>query len=129
MLGDGGVGVISLAEDDEPYAVPVSYGYDSDDRGIYVRFGFAADSTKRRFVDEGETAVLVVTEEAPDGWRSVLARGPLSTVAEPALDGRAARSIRKITIPFVSIYEHDPAELSFELYRLSPETLTGRKEA
>lgn len=127
VLADGGVGVISFAADDEPYSVPISYGYDSETGDIYVRFGFAPDSEKRRFIDDGVTASLVVTDQQPN-WRSVIARGPLSEISEPAVAGTAAQSIQKMSIPFVTIYDRPTAELSFELYRLDPEALTGRKE-
>jgi nitroimidazol reductase NimA-like FMN-containing flavoprotein (pyridoxamine 5'-phosphate oxidase superfamily) len=128
VLDNGGVGVISFAADDEPYSVPLSYGYDSENREIYVRFGFAPESDKRRFVDDGSVASLVVTDDDTRGWRSVVARGPLTEVSEPAIAGSAAQSIRKMNIPFVTIYERPATELEFELYRLDPETLTGRKE-
>ena len=128
LLDTGGVGVISFADGDEPYSVPISYGYDSDSRAIYVRFGFAPESDKRRFVDDGAVASLVVTDDDTRGWRSVVARGQLTEVSEPTLDGSIVQSIRKMNIPFVTIYDRPAAELEFELYRLDPDTLTGRKE-
>lgn len=128
VLNNGGVGVISLADQDEPYSVPLSYGYDSDTRDLYVRFGFAPESDKRRFVDDGATASFVVTDDDTRGWRSVIARGSLRSVSEPAIDSSAAQSIRRMNIPFVTIYDRPATELEFELYRLAPETLTGRKE-
>ncbi|MFO7835001.1 MAG: pyridoxamine 5'-phosphate oxidase family protein [Halohasta sp.] len=128
LLGTGGVGVISFADDDEPYSIPISYGYDSSARNFYVRFGFAPESDKRRFVDDGSTASLVVMAEAIDGWQSVVARGPLREVTEMAIDSHAAESVRKINIPFVTIYDKRASELEFELYRLDPESVTGRRE-
>jgi nitroimidazol reductase NimA-like FMN-containing flavoprotein (pyridoxamine 5'-phosphate oxidase superfamily) len=127
VLDSGGVGVISFADDDEPYSVPISYGYDSEGRDIYVRFGFASDSEKRRFVDDAAIASLVVTDDT-GGWHSVVARGPLSKISEPAVTGNAVESIRKMNIPYVTIHEERATDLEFELYRLDPETLTGRKE-
>jgi len=129
LLGDGGVGVISFADEDEPYSIPVSYGYDADAEGLYVRLGFAPESEKRRFVDDGRTASLVVTDETPTGWQSVIAKGSLSEVTEMALDPKAAKSVHKVRIPFVTIYDREPSELDFELYRLDAERLTGRAEA
>jgi len=128
LLGTGGVGVISLAEDDEPYSIPISYGYDSSARDIYVRFGFAPESDKRAFIDEGSTASLVVMAEAIDGWQSVVVRGPLREVTEMAIDSHAAESVRKINIPFVTIYDRRASELEFELYRIEPDSITGRRE-
>lgn len=129
LLGDGGVGVISFADENDPYSIPVSYGYDADAGGLYVRLAFAPESEKRRFVDDGRTASLVVTEETPDGWQSVVAKGPLSEITEMALDPEAAKSVHKVRIPFVTIYDREARELDFELYRLEAETITGRGEA
>ena len=127
LLGTGGAGVIALADDDKPYAIPISYGYDTDTGAIYVRCGFAPNSEKRRFVDDGVTASLVVTDDT-GGWRSVVARGRLTGVSEPAIESGVAESIRQIDIPYVTIHETPATEMEFELYRLDPESLTGRKE-
>lgn len=128
LLGTGGVGVISFANDDEPYSIPVSYGYDSSTGSIYVRFGFADESEKRAFVDDGVTASLVVMADSVDGWQSVVARGPLHYAPEMVLDSHAAESVRKMNIPFVTIYDRRATELEFELYRLELDSITGRKE-
>ena len=128
LLGTGGVGVISFADGDEPYSIPVSYGYDSSAGCLYVRFGFASESDKRAFVDDGVTASLVVMAESINGWQSVVARGPLRKVTEMAIDSHAAESVRKINIPFVTIYDKRASELDFELYRLEPDSIGGRQE-
>ena len=128
LLGTGGVGVISFADGDEPYSMPVSYGYDSSAESLYVRFGFAPESEKREFVDDGVAASLVVMAESISGWQSVVARGPLRKVTEMAIDSHAAESVRKINIPFVTIYDRRATELEFELYRLDPDSITGRQE-
>jgi len=128
LLGTGGVGVISFANGDEPYSIPVSYGYDNSAGSLYVRFGFAPQSKKREFIDDGVTASLVVMAESIDGWQSVVARGPLHHIPEMVLDSHAAESVRKINIPFVTIYDRRATELEFELYRLEPDSITGRQE-
>ena len=128
LLGSGGVGVISFVDGDEPYSIPISYGYDSSAQCLYVRFGFAPESNKRDIIDDGVTASLVVMAESIDGWESVVARGPLRKVTEMALDSHAAESVRKMNIPFVTIYDRRASELEFELYRLEPDQLSGRQE-
>jgi len=127
LLGTGGAGVIAFANNDEPYAVPISYGYDADAGAFYVRCAFATESTKREFVDDGVTASLVATDDT-GGWRSVVVRGPLTEVSEPAIESEITESIRKMNIPYVNIHQERATNLEFELYRLDPETLTGRKE-
>lgn len=128
LLGTGGVGVLALADADEPYAIPVSYGYDADEGAVYLRLGFAEDSEKRRFVSRSDGVVLVVTAEGDAGWQSVVVRGPLAEVPEATIDGTVVESIRAIDIPFFTIYEEPARELEYELYRIDPEEITGRQE-
>ena len=127
LLGSGGTGVVAFADEDEPYAIPISYGYDDDAGTFYIRCGFAPDSEKRRFVDDGVTASLVITDDTGT-WRSVIARGSLTEISEPAIEGGAAQSIRRMNIPYVTIHETPATAMEFELYRLTPESVTGRKE-
>ena len=128
LLGTGGVGVLALADADEPYAIPVSYGYDADAGDVYLRLGFGDDSEKRQFVDSSDGAALVVAVEGDHGWESVVVRGPLTEVPEATVDGTVVESIRAIDIPFFTIYEEPPRELEYELYRLTPDEITGRRE-
>jgi len=128
FLGDGGTGVLALGHENDAYAVPISYGYDADDPAIYLRLAFAPESEKQPFVESGGLASLVVHGDGTAGWRSVVARGTLHEVTETALDSRVAEAIRRVDIPFVTIYDRPARELEFRIYRLSIETLTGRVE-
>jgi hypothetical protein len=130
FLGDGGVGVLSLARDDDAYALPVSYGYDDGERAVYLRLAFAPDSEKRSYVDAGGRVALVVQREGPTGWQSVVARGRLHSAGETeaALDSSVAAAIRRVNIPFVAVYDRPARDLEFSLYRLEPDTMTGRRE-
>jgi nitroimidazol reductase NimA-like FMN-containing flavoprotein (pyridoxamine 5'-phosphate oxidase superfamily) len=128
FLGTGGAGVLALARDDESYAVPVSYGYDAESRAFYVRLAFTPESEKQRFVARGGPASLVVHGDTDDGWHSVVARGPIEEVTETALDSTVAEAIRRVDIPFVTIYDRPRRDLTLRVYRLRPDELTGRKE-
>lgn len=128
LLGTGGVGVVSFANDDEPYSIPVSYGYDASEGCVYIRFGFAPESEKRAFIDDGVTASLVVMTDSMEGWQSVVARGPLRRVTGMVFNSHAAESVRKVNIPFVTTYDRRTSELEFEPYRLEPDTIIGRQE-
>lgn len=128
FLGREGTGVLSLAKASEAYSIPVSYGYD-DDSGprFYLRLGFAPDSEKRAFLRETTRVALVVYDETAEGWRSVVARGPLEEVPETAIDADIVRGLQKADIPLVSIFDRPMQELEFTLHRLVPDELTGRK--
>ncbi|QCC46874.1 pyridoxamine 5'-phosphate oxidase family protein [Halobellus limi] len=128
LLGTGGVGVLGLAEESDPYAIPVSYGYDADAGEVYLRLGFGEESEKERYLESSERAALVVTAEDDRGWASVVVRGPLAEIPEASIDGTVVEAIRSIDIPFFTIYEEAPRELEYQLYRLRPEEITGRRE-
>ena len=128
LLGTGGVGVLALASDDDPYAIPVSYGYDANAGEVYLRLGFGSDSEKREYLASSDRAALVVTAEGSSGWESVVVRGPLAEIPEASIDGTVVEAIRSIDIPFFTIYEEPPRELEYTLYRLRPEEITGRRE-
>ncbi|MFB6252797.1 MAG: pyridoxamine 5'-phosphate oxidase family protein [Halobellus sp.] len=128
VLGTGGVGVLALADDNEPYAIPISYGYDADAGEVFLRLGFGEASEKRRFLDSSDGVALVVSNESDEGWVSVVVRGPLSDVPEASIDGAVVESIRTVDIPFFTVYDQPPRELEYDLYRLTPDEITGRRE-
>ena len=128
FLGPGGTGVLALAGADESYAIPVSYGFDAEERTFYLRLAFGPESAKRSFVATTDLASLVVHDDTPDGWTSVVARGTLAEVTEASLSGVVSRAVRTMEIPFVEIYDRPARELDFQLYRLAPDSLTGRRE-
>jgi hypothetical protein len=128
FLGEEGTGVLALARDDESYAIPVSYGYDGDEETFYLRLAFHPDSQKREFLGPSRTVSLVVSAETDEGWRSVVARGRLRETGEAALDSSLVEAIRRIDIPFFTVFDRPARELDFELFQLVPDELTGQKQ-
>jgi hypothetical protein len=128
FLGEEGTGVLALARDDESYAIPVSYGYDGEEETFYLRLAFHPDSRKREFLGPSRTVSLVVSAETDEGWRSVVARGRLRETGEAALDSSLVEAIRRIDIPFFTVFDRPARELDFELFQLVPDELTGQKQ-
>ncbi|MFB6083521.1 MAG: pyridoxamine 5'-phosphate oxidase family protein [Halorientalis sp.] len=77
LLEAKGYGVLSLASDDEPYSLPISFGYDGSD----VYFVFLEDSPEGRkfeFVEEGGIGRLLVTDIGGRfDWQSIAVEGPI----------------------------------------------------
>ncbi|WP_136716272.1 pyridoxamine 5'-phosphate oxidase family protein [Halorientalis salina] len=75
LLEAHGWAVLSLARDDEPYSIPISFGYDSED----VYFVFLEDSPDGRkfeFIDEGASVRLLVTDIGGRfDWQSIAVTG------------------------------------------------------
>ncbi len=129
FLGNGGTAVMSFARDDEPYAIPISFGYDPDGPSFYVRLAYGPESEKRSYVRPNAETSLVVHGETDEGWKSVVATGRLEEVPEPSIDATVVDAVRSVEIPFVDVYERAPRELDFALYRLTVDGLSGRQEA
>jgi hypothetical protein len=128
FLGTGGTGVLALANADDSYAFPVSYGFDAADRVFYLRLAFHPDSEKRGYIGPDSAVSLVVAEETESGWVSVVARGHLRETGEAAIDSSVVEAIRRVDIPFFTVFDRPARDLDFELFRLTPETLTGHRE-
>jgi len=73
-------GVLGLADGDEPYTIPVSFGYEAGD--IYFAFVRTdPDNEKFRFIADGKPARLLVTDiKARFDWRSVAVTGPVEAI-------------------------------------------------
>jgi len=123
-------GVISLAREGEPYAVPISYGYDTDDRTFYVRLVSTPGSRKRSFLDSSPAATLVVSEAGNNGThRSVLATGYLERVDPEELSPAQITQYGAAERPLFELWGVDRADLDIQLYELHPTELTGRQTA
>jgi hypothetical protein len=129
FLDAAGTGVLSLAADDTPYSIPVSYGFEPSERRFYLRLGFGPDSEKSRFVDDaGEpTARLVVYDRVGDEWHSAVAEGPLTEVDDEEIDLTVVRTLRRAALPVRAAFDVPEAEVEFRMFALDPTVLTGRR--
>lgn len=128
FLGRGGTGVISFATDPDepPVSIPVSYGYNADEKRFYYRLSFPRDSRKGDLVDEPVS--FVTHRQTDDGWRSVVATGRLAEIADSPYESAEIQGMWAIRIPIVDVFERPPKETTFKYFYLDPETITGRKE-
>jgi hypothetical protein len=131
FLGTGGTGVISFSRgaEEPPHSLPVSYGYDPDSGGFYLRLAFDTESEKDDVVAADRPLSLVVHGQTDDGWRSVVVTGHLEEVTEAAIESEVAQAMRRVHIPLVDVFDRHPRELTFRFFRLVVDELSGRKEA
>lgn len=81
MLTQVGVGVLSMSSDGVPYGVPLSFGYDGDDRLYFVFLGATTELRKETYAEQSEEASFTAFDIEPDGsWRSVIVAGPLDRI-------------------------------------------------
>lgn len=127
FLGRQETGVLTLARDDEPYAVPISFGFDDDARQFYLRLVSTPESEKRRFLGSEPLARLVVYDgDDDDVYRSVVAEGALDRVDPEELTTSDIQQYGAARRPLFEIWPQQKGDLEIDLYRLSPETLSGR---
>lgn len=127
LLGRHETGVLALARSDEPYAIPISYGYDSTHRRFYLRLVSTPESEKRRFLASSPQTRLVVYEEDGDVYRSVLAIGHLEEVAREDLTVEHIEQYGAAQRPLFEMWGDSRRDLDVRLYRLDPDELSGRE--
>ena len=118
-------GVLSLADGDEAYGLPMAHYYEGGD-SIVFRLGVDDDSEKVAFLESTERACYVVySYESPERSWSVLARGEI----HPLSAGDERFDVAEINrqFPDLRIFDEDVAELDVRLFELRADTITGRK--
>ncbi|AFZ72298.1 pyridoxamine 5'-phosphate oxidase family protein [Natronobacterium gregoryi] len=120
-------GVLSLARDDEPYSIPISYGYDDENQRFYVRLVSTPNSEKRSFLHSTPETRLVVYDDTGSTYRSVIGKGTLEKIPPAELTPDQIAQYGEARRPLFEIWAQGRDELDIELYRLEPETLGGRR--
>jgi hypothetical protein len=126
LLSRHETGVLSLARDETPYAIPISYGYDSASREAYLRLVSTPDSEKRDFLASDPQARIVVYEEDDDEYVSVVGVGTLHRVDLDELTPETIAQYGETRRPLFEIWAEGKSDLDIELYRFVPDRLTGR---
>lgn len=126
FLGRHETGVISLGHEGKPYAVPISYGYDSSHRRFYLRLISNPESEKREFLKSTPHARLVVYEEDDPVYTSVVATGTLSEINRDELTVEHLEQYGEAKRPLFEIWGESLPALNVRLYRLDPDELSGR---
>jgi nitroimidazol reductase NimA-like FMN-containing flavoprotein (pyridoxamine 5'-phosphate oxidase superfamily) len=127
LLSHHETGVLSLAQADEPYAIPISYGYGADPRRLYMRLVSTPESEKRRFLSSEPRVRIVVYEEDDDTYRSVVATGLLSEVKPEDVTLDHIEQYGAAKRPLFEIWAETKRDLDIQLYVLDPEELSGRR--
>lgn len=119
-------GVLSLARDETPYAIPVSYGFDTESRDAFLRLVSTPDSEKREFLGSSPNARIVVYDEDDDEYSSVVGIGTLRRVDLDELTPETIAQYGETRRPLFEIWADGKSDLDIDLYRFVPDRLTGR---
>ncbi|AKH98362.1 pyridoxamine 5'-phosphate oxidase family protein [Halanaeroarchaeum sulfurireducens] len=127
FLEVNGLGTLAFGGE-RPYAIPMSYGFDSTERRVYVQFGLFEGSEKRDRVNEGAPVSLVVTDyQRPDRWTSVVVEGELTFISESEARRQGAIELFATSqFASVDVFSRNPDEVDFQWYRIADPTYSGR---
>lgn len=81
FLTEYGVGVLGLSDEDLPYLIPMSFGYDGDESLYFVFLLFGAESRKETLAKRSDRArFLVYDADSMHDWQSVSLAGGIDAV-------------------------------------------------
>ncbi|WP_436935112.1 pyridoxamine 5'-phosphate oxidase family protein [Halovenus marina] len=128
FLAERESGVLSLARDERPYAIPISYGYDSSERTFYMRLVSTPESEKREFLSSNPAARLVVYDSNTQGteYKSVVASGDLAQIDPDELTIEQIEQYGSAKRPLFEIWGQERDSLDIQLFRFRPDELNGR---
>ncbi|MDZ5811460.1 pyridoxamine 5'-phosphate oxidase family protein [Halorubrum sp. AD140] len=120
-LQAGEHGVLGLADDDDAYAIPLSYHYDGERLLLRVS-QHDHESEKGRFLRTTDTATFVCYEASTDESWSIHVRGPIEEWSKNVDES----TLNKWFQPF-RLFDETVENVEFSLYELQIETVLGRK--
>ena len=126
LLGRHETGVLSLARDDAPYSIPISYGYDAERRTFYLRLVSTPDSEKRKFLSSSPDARLVVQEEDEPTYRSAVAKGTLEEVSTDEMTVDHIEQFGDAKRPLFEVWGESKRDLTIQLYEFDADDISGR---
>jgi len=125
FLRERGSGVLSLANENVAYGMPVSFGWDGDNL-YFILLQFGEDSEKLDYAATTERATFSTYDfEDEHHWRSVVARGPIEEVSADDTDEVTETMFENAQ--FASLFPHGEPITDQPRYRLVPEELTGQQ--
>lgn len=127
LLARHETGVLSLANENEPYAIPISYGYDPDAERFYFRLVSTPESEKRAFLTSSPGARIVVYEEADTTYRSVVAEGVLQRIDPDEMSVDQIVQYGDAKRPLFEIWGKSKRDLDIQLYQLDTDSIGGRR--
>jgi nitroimidazol reductase NimA-like FMN-containing flavoprotein (pyridoxamine 5'-phosphate oxidase superfamily) len=120
-------GVLTLARENEPYSIPISYGYNATDRTFYMRLVSTPESEKRAFLSSSPTVRLVIYDGTDDEsmYWSVVATGALEELDPAALSVEDIEQYGDARRPLFEVWGEGRDELDIQLYQFTPEEING----
>ena len=125
LLTDAGWGVLSLADGDEPYSIPVSFGYEGD--AVFLALiRDSPENTKFEFVDDGSRARLLVTDIGGRfDWQSIAVTGTVRALDRDSTEWDHAVEVLDDNAWFSTDFQRADGIEAVTLWRLAIDEVRG----
>ncbi|WP_135822184.1 pyridoxamine 5'-phosphate oxidase family protein [Halostella litorea] len=131
VLTRNGVGVLALIDDGQPYAVPMSFGYDGSEMMFPMQWGTGYGGRKEQCVESNSNVCFTVYEQDPDDpgvWRSVVITGELHEIdEEKTQQAYASLAANAEFAPELGVWGVPFDEVELRLFGLSLGDCVGRE--
>lgn len=128
-----GIGTLAMVDDEQPYAIPMSFGYDADQMVFPMQWGGGYESRKSQVIDSNPNVCLTVSEQDTDDeaiWRSVVVTGEIYEIQENDREQSYASLAANAEFPAdFGVWGIPFEEVEFRLFGLSLDDCTGREFA
>lgn len=130
LLASIGHGVLSLANDDRAYGIPVSFGYDTANERFLFEFLNIGESKKRRFATASEEVTLTAYRYAdPRTWECAIVTGTIAPVAAADLSERSVSAFTSQAADAAEEIRWGEADhLERQWYEVRPTQITGGRQ-
>lgn len=128
LLDEAGYGILSLADDGEAYALPVSIGYDGED--IYLAFlEIDPPHRKSEFAEATERACLTISDiQGRFNWQNIIVSGPLHPVEADSDEFDDLLDVMQDNAWFSKAFLRDPSVANVQGYVLEAEEISGQQK-
>lgn len=131
VLSINGLGTLSLVDGDQPYGIPISFGYDERHPTLVMHWGTGYGGRKSEIIQSNPRASVSVYEHEPDPprtWRSVIVSGQLRRVPDEQTE-RAYQALGANAefAPDFGVWGVPLEDVDLVLMQLEIEQLSGRR--
>lgn len=128
-----GIGVLAMVDDERPYAIPMSFGYDAERTVFPMQWGGGRQSRKSRVIESNPNVCLTVYEQGDDDeavWRSVVITGELYEIADDEREQAYASLAANAEFPpDFGVWGIPFEDVEFRLFGLNTDDCNGREFA
>lgn len=133
ILTRRGIGVLAMVDENQPYAIPISFGYNADEMVFPMQWGGGYKSRKSQAIDSNPNVCLTVYEQDSDEdvvWRSVIITGKIYEIPDDKKERAYASIAANAEFPSdLGVWGIPFEDVEFRLFGLSTKNCTGREFA